>query len=403
MIIAALKKFVNRRGYAMKEASAIYTTRAVSDLAISLIGIYLPIYIYQLSLKNQLFGSSEVINGLVWICLFYALISVVVLLVIAFFIENIFNTFHLKNSLVIGILFRIVSLVFLLSAEKQPLLLILSGIFWGARIPFYWIPYHIFFMRRADDGDHKFGSEISKQSFFSGIATSLAPLLGGLIITNLGFNTLYMLSIVLLLAASLPILVYVKEQKHSPHKFKKVWREYLGNKKYLKTTIALAGRVTSAIIFAIFWSVMLYLKLQDFVEIGFLKTFSGIVATVLLISVGTVIDRNGKGLLHAISVTINSALHLSRLFIISPAAYYLNNILDKINASAYGTCFIAATYEKVDGKHASNFITYREVALHTARLFVLLSCVGIMLLTGSWMWVFVVAAVGSGLTFLINF
>jgi hypothetical protein len=314
-----------------------------------------------------------------------------------------FSKLHLKKSLFIGILLRALSLVFILLAEINYLFLILSALVWGFRIAFYWIPYHIFFVRRADDGDHRYGTEIGKRGFFSGIATSLAPLLGGLVITNLGYNVLFMIGIVLLLLSSLPTLIYVSEKKHGKHKVKDALKNFMLNKKYLNTTLAFSGNITSAVIFGIFWSILLFLKLENFVEIGLLNTISGILATVLLLLMGKVIDSHSKKGIHGLAVLINSLLHISRLFLITPMSYYLNNILDKVNSTAYSTCFTAATYEKPKEDELSNFMVYRELTLHGARIIILPVIVLLMLLTDSWMWVFIIGALASGLSFLINF
>lgn len=134
-----------------------------------------------------------------------------------------------------------------------------------------------------------------------------------------------------------------------------------------------------------------------------LTTFSSILATVLLLVVGTLIDAKDKKPLHAVSVGINSLLHAVRPFLLNPWTFYINGILDKLNSTVYATSFVAATYEKAVNEDTSDFMVYREIILHGARLLVLSLVAVVMLLTGSWKWVFFVGAVGSGLTFLINY
>ena len=404
MILTALKnKFHIGQRYTMQEAMALYTTNALSNLAISLIGIYLPIYIYELSLDYLVLNSDPILNALIWNCLFYLVVSITTVLTILLFISTIFSKLHLKSSLFLGIIFRAISIGFLQLATTNPYFLIASAVFWGFRITFYWIPYHIFFVRRADDGDHKYGAEASKRNFFSGIATALGPLLGGLMISNLGFEPLFIITIILMLVSSLPTLLYVRESTHGKHKAKDVFSKYLLNKKYMPTNLAFFGRVTSAVIFAIFWGILLFLKLDNFVEIGILSTTAGIFATVLLLVVGKIIDSEGKKTIHAVSVFINSALHISRIFLISPLSFYVNSISDQINASAYGTAFIAATYEKTSPEKASNFMVYRQLTLHLGRIVLFPILILLIVLTGSWWWVFIIGAIGSAMTYLINY
>ncbi|HOM78333.1 MFS transporter [Patescibacteria group bacterium] len=401
-IPALVQKVFKTKDYTLEEVHAIYSTNVIANFAQSLLGIFIPIYIFNLTHKNEVISSDPISNGMLWVIIFFSIWSLAVVINSLLSPKIIFKL-SLKKSLFISEFFLICSYVFLFLAEQNAFFVIVAALFGGMHTTYYWIPYHIFFVKKADDGDKKYGSEVGKRDFLVNLASSMAPLLGALIIAQIGFPFLYGIAILMLLVATLPILIFVQENPHRNHEFKDVFLKFLWNKKYITTTIALSGNIISNVVFAIFWSLMLYFGLQSFVEIGLITTFSGILAMILLIVVGRLIDTKGKLGIHSIGVTLNTILHLTRPFFSSTAFLYGNGIVDNINSPAYGVPFNAAIYEKSLEGSVSDFIVYRELVLHGARLIFLVVIGLVLYLTNSWIWTFYLGALGSLLTFLVNF
>jgi hypothetical protein len=401
-ITAIFKKMFRDQSKEVQESRAIYTTSTIFDLAQSLIGIFVPIYIYNLVNDSLVFSKDTSINSFIWVISYYILVSVTTIVSIFIFEEFIFE-WSLKKTIFISKLFMIARYSCLSLAQYDVRLLIIAAIFNGIHTTFYWIPYHIFFVKRVDDGDEKYGSETGKRDFLSGLATTLGPLFGALIIAKSGFTLVYALAIILLLLATLPIIIFVDEGGHRKHSLKDVFNNFLKNKEHLKTTLALGGHTTSTAIFVIFWPLMLYFGLNSFVEIGMITTFSGIFALVLMLFVGKMIDKKKKIGIHTFGVVWNSFLHWSRLFFSSAGFLYVNGILDNINSPFYNVPFNASIYEKSLKGSVSDFLVYRELVMHGVRLVALVLIVALLLLTGSWMWVFFVGGVASALTIFVNF
>ncbi len=400
-ISALFNRVFNPHDYTVEEVHAIYATNVIANLAQSLLGIFIPIYIFNLTQHNAVFSGNAVTNGMLWTILFFALWSLSVV-INSFVSPKIIFKLSLKKSLFMSKLFLISSYAFLFLAERDPLFIIPAALFGGMHTTYYWIPYHIFFVKKADDGDKKYGTEVGKRDFLVNLASSMGPLLGALTIAQLGFPVLYAIAIFMLLIATLPILFFVQENPHRNHEFKDVFLNFLWNKKYLKTTLALGGNITSNVVFAIFWSLMLYFGLQSFVEIGLLTTFSGILAMILLVVVGKMVDARGKLGIHSVGVGINTILHLTRPFFKSTAFLYGNGIIDNINSPAYGVPFNAAIYEKSLEGSVSDFLVYRELVLHGVRLVILAAIALVLFYTNTWTWTFYVGALGSVLTILVN-
>lgn len=396
------KLFSSNRNRKVSESQAIYATNALSGLAESLLGIFIPIYIYNLSKSKLVFSGDELINGFIWAISFYMVTSLVTVISIVVFDRLIFE-WTLKKTMFFSKLFLIASYACFSLAENNIWLIFLAAFFSGIHITFYWIPYHIFFVKGADDGDKKYGTETGRRDFVLGLSSTVGPLLGALVIAELGFPVLYGFSILLLAISTLPILLYVEEQDHRKHSLRDVYSNFLINKKYTKTTLALGGSITSNIVFVIFWSLMLYFGLGNFVEMGVITTFSGLISLALLLVVGKMTDKRSKLSTHSIGVFINTVLHLTRIFFNSTGFLYVNGMLDNINSPLYGVPFNASVYEKSLDGSVSDFLVYREITIHLFRFFVLLLIVILLLVTKCWLWVFAIGALGSALTILVNF
>ena len=397
-----IKKVFGAKSREAEESRAIYTTNTIFGLAQSLIGIFIPIYIYNLAGDYPIFSENEMTNGFIWVISYYVIVSAITILSILIFNEFIFE-WSLKKTIFISKLFLIACYSCLSLGENNLYLIFLGAVFNGIHTTFYWIPYHIFFVKRVDDGDEKYGTETGKRDFLSGLASTLGPLLGALIIAQLGFPLVYAFVIILLLLATLPIIIFVDERGHRKHSLKDVFNNFLKNRDYLETTVALGGSITSNIIYIIFWSLMLYFGLKSYVEIGMITTLSGILAVAFMLFIGKMIDKKRKIGIHSFGVLVNSLLHLTRPFFSSLGFLYVNGILDNINSPFYNVPFNAAVYEKSLGASVSDFLVYRELVLHGIRLIVLVLIGLILFFTNSWMWVFFLGGLGSALTILVNF
>lgn len=401
-ITAFIKKVIKRDSLTVDESRAIYATNTIYGLAQALLGIFIPIYVFNLSQEYLIFSDNTLTNGFIWVCSYYAVSSFVVVLSILLFHNHIFD-WTLKKTIFFSKIFLIASYASLSLSEHNLYLIFVAAIFAGVHITFYWIPYHIFFVKRADDGDSKYGAETGKRDFFTGLSSTLGPLLGALIIAQLGFPILYGIAIILLLLATVPILIYVKENSHRKHSIRDVYFNFIKSRKYLNTSIALGGNITSNIIYTIFWSLMMYFGLNSFVDIGLITTLSGMVALAFILFVGNMIDKKRKLDIHIFGVIVNTVLHLTRPFFNSIGFLYGNGILDNLNSPFYNIPFSASVYEKSLEGSVSDFLIYREFIMHGVRFLILVVVCLILFFTHSWTWVFFIGALGSGLTILVNF
>src|SRR4030042_3164423 len=113
----------------LKNLWGIYLHACFRNLGMSLIGIFIPIYVYQLT------------GSFLWVFLFYLIYhasDVLTAPLAGWFMRR----FGVDKTAIVGTFLRVLFLYLMILAKDQPDLLNPAAIIWGMTIPFAWLPYH---------------------------------------------------------------------------------------------------------------------------------------------------------------------------------------------------------------------------------------------------------------------
>jgi MFS family permease len=383
----------------LSEAPALYLTHFIRTFALSLPGIFIPIFIFRLANKPIL-TEETVLNNLLWIVLYYLGYAFLVSLIHFLFTDFLFSKLTFKYSIFSSLVFLIGAIICFALTESGFGFLFIGAVLCALSVHFYWIPFHIFFVRKANQGGN-FGQESATQLFLVSLASALGPLTAGLIIKGYGFELLFLLTILLLFFASVPVLFFVHETAHRHHSARKIFFNYILNPEYKKITLAFAGNGAEGIIYEIFWPTLLFLVLADFVKVGALVTISIIFSSLIILWAGRQIENQKTSFLKKGSVVVNSLLYLPRIFLTVPWGLYAIDIVDRLNGRIYNVSFITEVYDKARAAGESNFIIYREIVSHLAQFLVLGFVVLILFFAPNWKLVFLLAGLASVFSYFV--
>ncbi|MFZ5424970.1 MAG: MFS transporter [Patescibacteria group bacterium] len=386
----------------ISEAAALYLTEGIRAFALALIGVFLPIFIYETSFGYTWFHTDNTLNGIAWILIYFFFRSLSTLAITLWFSKLIFTKINFHRSIFISFIALILIIVCWLLAENDIRWLFLASCLTGVTIVFYWIPFHIFSINKLKEDDGQYGTNVGKREFYVKIANGLGPILGGLIIAKFGFSVLFITSIILLLFGGLPILFNVSEWKHGEHNPTDIIENYLLNGKFKKTTIAYFGQGMDALVYEVFWPILLFVVLKNFIAIGSLKSVTMLISIISTLIVGKYLDKHGPKVIHAIGAFINGTLYLPRIFLTTPLALYVIDTADRLNAPMFGIPLTTLSYEKAKKSGTSNFMIYREIVIHLSLAITALVGFLTILSLESWKWIFALAAIGSYLTYYIT-
>jgi len=383
------------------ESPSLYLTNTIKTFAESLIGIFVPIYI--LMLKNlPIIVQNHFTNGLIWVLAFYFIRSFAVILTIGFETNLIFGKINFKGSILGSNIILALSLLLMSFMDLSFAYFIPAAIASGIAAITYWLPFHIFFVRKTSSTGH-YGKNFGTRFLLDKLASAAGPILGGLFITLFGFNSLFTVGVVLILVSAFPIMIGIHEHKHGKHNAHHIFKNFFHNHKYRNDTIALISVAADGILYGIFWPILLFTVIFTYAKLGLITSISVGLSAFAALSVGKLIDKRGTKTIHKIGVTINALLYLPRVFVINPIALYAIDITDKMNGTLFAVPFNALFYKHAKDHHnASDFVIYREIIVHSTVCFIMLTSMLLIAILPNWKYIFILIAIVSPFSYFIN-
>jgi len=349
----------------------VYLDTALIYLGMGLVGIFIPLYVLEL---------TESILSVFVMYAFYHLVATIFVFPAAFLIKKI----GIDKASFLGALTRATFLVFLILAKSNALFLWPAFLFWGLTIPLCWLPFH-FTTINIDGGDKKFGKEAGMIGFLTRLSSSLGPVLGGFIIAFLGFSWLYRIAILITLLSGFALFLDKFKSKGMKINVGRVFKNIFG-RRLSGICQGLAGASIETAIYGIAWPVFVFLALGSYKSLGIITSASLIVSLLVYYWAGWWVDKRGKGILK-IGVVVNSLNLMIRPFLSSAVPIFLADSAYLTGAILIWTPFRAAFYEKGIGEDL-DYIMIRELVIHFVGFLACLVLGALFYFGASWWLVF---------------
>jgi len=350
----------------LKGLSGIYLNTAIRNLAFAFLGVFIPIYIYQLT--HQISA----------VFLFYLLRNLTLLITI-FPIARLIGLIGPDWSMLISNFAAACFFLLLSLASKFPWSLWLAPIFAALIINLYWLPYHSAFSSVSHSA--KLSKEVANLNNITRLVSVFAPLVGGILATELGFNSLLWLGIALLLVSSLPIFLDEYNRKEKIIPLEKLEKEILLPKnRYLFFSFFFQG--FRMLIDTAAWPIILYLAMPNLEEIGGLTTFTLIISLMITNYLGRKLKRFRitpffwGNLSRTVLWTIRAVTQIPFLVALTDPIYQTAAIFVDLPRSLL-------IYQMGKEKPLSFFVE-REMALHLGRLAATIIIFSLLSLNLSW-------------------
>jgi len=374
--------------------SAIYLASTIRTFALSLLGIFTPLYIYQ-TLAPHLFSLGKG-AGLLGVVGYYIILRLTILLIdipVSYFIAEVRGGF--RKSMLLSNCLHAINLLLLIFAKDQPGLLLPAAVIGGALVPFYWIPYHLSFIEDGKGGS--FGKKISAVGVLDKAAGAVAPLIGGLVIALVGFETLLIVVLFLVVASTFPIFSMRHHERHFVPPLKMILRDFF-SKGFRKDLIAFLGAGAENVGSALVWPIFFFGLVGSFASLGALT--SGLVLISILVTfwLGRVVDKKGKRRVLRVGAYSHSILWGVRALTETVPQAFLAQAASRVAAEFLWIPFDTIVYANASAGNPFEYIILREWALNLGRLLTLV-LMAIFLVVGlGWGTSFGLAAVGALLT-----
>lgn len=343
-----MHRFVVLKILKNRELSEIYAMMSLRVMAMSLISIFIPIYLYTLG-----YGIPAIILFFITISATHALLCPVS--------AKISSKIGLKHGMMLSFLgyFIFYAMLTMLGTNSQ--LLFLSALTYGASQALFWVPFHALFPMFTDG--KKRGEEVALLHIFPALFSVMAPVIGGLVIFFFGFNVLFAVGLAFLMAAALPLLV--SREIYAGFSFTKHVEGFDRN---------VAVSLMSGYSYTIsenFWPIFIFIVVGSAAVIGGIVSFATAIGFVTIWIVGKLCDRGYRKKLLELGSVAQSVLWIFRALVSTFAHIISLESVWRFFAKFADVPYDSAYYERArKSKKRLEFATLREMMIHGTIVFV---------------------------------
>lgn len=268
----------------------IYFSRITINSATQLMGLFLPIFLYQfLNFDLRL------------VIIYYLVIDFLYGNLVALGCKYIMNRLGIHRSLQISVLFGAAYYFIFIIINHYIVgdnnLFTFSQLWWLAPALFFsllfrlthWIPFHTH-LAKLTDHDIRAGQLSLLEATMMALG-AMMPIVGGVVLSYLGYNLLFVMALSIYLISLLPFSQLPKIEENFSWTYQKTWKNFF-SKKTRSSIIAHAGDGAENIIGAIIWPIFLWQLLEgNYFQVGTISSFIILATIILQVLTGDLMDK----------------------------------------------------------------------------------------------------------------
>jgi MFS family permease len=340
------------RYFPHKELTQMYFSAAMRSFAISLIALFVPLYLY----IERGFSLNQTLQFFI----FYAVMFAATTPLAAKFCSK----YGLKHSILLSVPLYItfILLLYLLPVINTPLPIIAS--FLAFSLSFYWMGMHMAFYHISD---HKHrGEEVGKRTSVSIIANMFGPLIGGFLIKFVGFKIVFVLASLVLLGAAL--FLFLSKEDYVKYHFS---LRTLFDRKHWEYPLVFIARGMRAISAGILWPLFIFAILNDYLTLGFVGFILSALSALLVWIIGKFSDHQSKRKIIQWVAGFESLSWFLRAFVASVGQVIGISIFGGITYGAMESPLGALEYDNANKNNVAAYFVGREIYICLGRILIL--------------------------------
>lgn len=336
MVQKIIKKLIKERHFwrnvGFDELSELYASELLRSLAISVVGIFVPIYLYKLGYSlHAIFGMQVIWAASRPLFSYVAAKSVAIL--------------GPKHTMALGTVVQIVYLCVLVSIESLNWPLALLAVLGSLSYALFNIAIQVDFskVKHTEHG----GKELGFITISERIGSSLGPLAGGLIASFYNPKATIIIAVMVMALSLVPLFRSAEPTRLNQKIILKgfPWRRH--QRDFIAASFFGVENVVSVVIWPIFLAIAIFQK-NTFAAIGVLISLSTAIALTTVYLIGKLIDRHKGGILLKIGVICNAALHIVRVFTSTVFQAFTISFVNEPLTASYRMPFTKGLYDAAD-------------------------------------------------------
>lgn len=337
------------RTVTFSELSEIYLAGFLRTLAVGMVGIFLPLYLYRSGFSFTLI--------LLYYSLFYSF-GIAADYLVSLLVSRVGPKHVMRMSFLLQTVFSIL----VVNIGRLPAPVFVLALVGCVASTMYFIPYNIDFSK-VKHKEHG-GKELGFLQVMERSASVVGPLLGGAVATFVAPAATFVFAAIAMFIAAI-ILMFTPEpmKVHQKLRFDKVnvkkdWRTYA-------SFAALCGEnATSIIVWPIFMTFVVFTG-DIYLKLGAVSSASVLITILIAVPLGKVLDNKKGGQILRYSTVLNSLIHVLRLGVNNLFGCILVATINEPNTLVYRLAFIKGFYDTADdypGYRVAFFATCEMIA-----------------------------------------
>jgi MFS family permease len=321
------------------QINELYASISLYVFSFGLVGIFVPIYIYNLGFSIPRLAAYFVILELT-----RAILSPMAALLV--------KKFGPKHMLILSFILMFCYVLILYSLPQAEWLLYAASVVGGGALCVFWMARHIDLASVISSKQPT--SQFTTLLIFSYVAQAMSPLIGGVIATNYGIGYGFLVAGFGLLLASYPLLASL--EPHIPGKTDiRLFRT--APKKHLLASFAMNAQGSVGILI---WPLFIFLAVETYQDVGIITSFSLLLTLVLLKFLGKAGDQGQNSIVLKIGSYLRSIVHTARFLAKSFLSAFGVNVLGDLTDSLASVPYAIRFYEGARKYGVTAYLTDME-------------------------------------------
>lgn len=363
-----------------REANQFFASVAIRKLALGMILIFEPIYIYlyfggSLSCTLLFFGAIYISYGLLVV-----------------YGGKLMSRIGLKRAILFSQVFFFGYYLTLFFIQESFLLLPLAVIFKTIGLTIYFPAFHTDFVRFSQK--KRRGREVGGLNVARFLPLIVSPAIGGLILAQFGYPVLFLSVLVLLFGSVIPLFLSRERHEIYSDNYEKAWQRIF-KKENRRTTLAFATRGSELGINSCLWPLFMYSLALEYSSMGEITSGALVISLMFAVYIGKVVDSGDRDKLLRLGSLFTSLAWIIRYFVVAPLDIFLGHTFYQISKNSANIPYRTILYEKAETKkdEADEFIIYRAIVHNVSKGLLLLGAAGLFMFTSKINLMFLVGAV----------
>lgn len=343
-----------------KELREIYVCIFIRTLAMSMIGIFVPLYL----LKELSYSLKDVVYFYIMVVAVFAIFSPLA--------ARVSLKIGLRKSILASVPFYLgfYALLYSLKIYNWPLsliavvLAIASGLFWFA--------FNIEFAKFSDK-EHR-GEEVGFWYSSAVVIGLLGPLVGGLILTFYNFKILFILVSILLIGSVIPLFFYKEIHAKEINKQISLSLKTIFKKSRVRDGLSYIGDGIREYASGIFWPIFIFYLIGAYLTLGAIVSGAGVFTAIFTYFIGRSSDSFKKISMVKAGSVLDCVSWIVRIFARTALQLFGVTVFGGISFMLIDVPFSAMVYDKANKAKAGivNYFIFREIMLSIGRILLLL-------------------------------